>query len=119
MLKKYIIILILILVPMSYVQAEFNNFTAKEIFITGISAPSKVKVQTISFKENRRQYTLNFVNAVEQEVPVYYKSTTVYKPLNEIPLNKKYYILTRDNFNPKTKNTVVEIYYIGTVPYPF
>jgi len=118
MLRKntHLIILLLLISVMSIAEEGFY-IQAKHVLVTDVNMQAK----TITFQEKNNDITKKFNMELLQDV--YYKSTTEKYNLNKIPLNKKYYVMIRyvneKDFKSKNQNMLGEIYYIGTVDYPF
>ena len=102
----------------SFSFAEEGFYTrAGYILVTAVD----MSMKTITYREDDNEITLKF--NMELLENVYYKGTTENSNLDNIPLNKKYYVMIRylneKDFDSKPTKMLGEIYYIGTVKYPF
>ncbi len=108
--------MLLVLTNVGYTERGYY-IEAKEVVVIDVDMQNK----TISYLENKKEITKKFRMELLQDV--YYKSTTEKYNLNQMPLNKKYHLMIRyvseDDYKASNPNLKGELYYIGTVPYPF
>ena len=89
----------------------------KNVLVTEVD----MSLKTLTYREDKKDIQLKFNMELLEDV--YYKGTTEKYSLSKMPLNRKYYIrikyLNEKDYNAKPAKMSGEVFYIGTVKYPF